>query len=62
MYIEGKTCWLNHLGNALEKFNNRVHGTTKMTLFEMVTNTNKPKHHPIPIDDKNCPNPKWEIL
>ena len=45
MYIEGKACWLNHLGNALEKFNNCVHGTTKKTPFEMVTNTNKPKRH-----------------
>ena len=34
MYIEGKTCWLNHLDAALEKYNNRVHGTTKMTPFE----------------------------
>ena len=41
MYNEGKACWLNHLDTAMEKFNNRVHGTTKMTPFEMVTNTNK---------------------
>ena len=41
MYIEGKACWLNHLDAAMEKYNNRVHGTTKMTPFEMVTNTNK---------------------
>ena len=41
MYIEGKACWLNHLDAALEKYNNRVHDTTKMTPFEMVTNTNK---------------------
>ena len=41
MYIEGKACWLNHLDTAMEKYNNRVHGTTKMTPFEMVTNTNK---------------------
>ena len=38
MYIEGKTCWLNHINNALDKDNNRVHGTTKMTPFEMVSN------------------------
>ena len=38
MYIEGKACWLNHLDTAMEKYNNRVHGTTKMTPFEMVTN------------------------
>ena len=31
MYIEGKACWLNHLENALDKYNNRVRGTTKMT-------------------------------
>ena len=38
MYIEGKACWLNHLENALQKYNNRVHGPTKMTPFEMSTN------------------------
>ena len=38
MYIEGKACWLNHLDDALQKYNNRVHGTTKMTPFEMSTN------------------------
>ena len=38
MYIEGKVCWLNHLDAAMEKYNNRVHGTTKMTRFEMRTN------------------------
>ena len=34
MYIEGKACWLNHLDTAMEKYNNRVHTTTKMTPFE----------------------------
>ena len=34
MYIEGRACWLNHLDAAMEKYNNRVHGTTKMTPFE----------------------------
>ena len=34
MYIEGKGNWLNHLDAALDKYNNRVHGTTKMTPFE----------------------------
>ena len=34
MYIEGKGNWLNHLDAALDKYNNRVHGTTKMTTFE----------------------------
>ena len=38
MYIEGKPCWLNHLDAALQKYNNRVHGTTNMTPFEMSTN------------------------
>ena len=40
MYIEGKACWLNHLENALDKYNNRVHGTTKMTPIEMSTKIN----------------------
>ena len=35
MYIEGKGNWLNHLDAALQKYINRVHGTTKMTPFEM---------------------------
>ena len=39
MYIEGKGNWLNHLDAALDKYNNRVHGTTKMTPFEMSFNT-----------------------
>ena len=34
MYIEGKGNWLNHLDAALQKYNNRVHTTTKMTPFE----------------------------
>ena len=38
MYIEGKACWLNHIDTAMEKYNNRVHGSTKMTPFEMSTN------------------------
>ena len=38
MYTDGKACWLNHLDTAMEKYNNRVHGTTKMTPFEMSTN------------------------
>ena len=36
MYIEGKACWLNHRDAAMENSINRVHGTTKMTPFEMV--------------------------
>ena len=34
MYIEVKGNWLNHLDAALQKYNNRVHGTTKMTPIE----------------------------
>ena len=50
MYIEGKNNWLNHLDAALQKYNNRVHTTTKMTPFEAnkkpidpPTFVNKPK-------------------
>ena len=43
MYIEGKGCWLNHLDAALEKNDIRVHGTTKMTLFEASNDKQKPK-------------------
>ena len=38
MYIERKACWLIHLDTAMKKYNNRVHGTTKMTSFEISTN------------------------
>ena len=51
MYIEGKSCWRNHLDAALEKYNNRVHGTTKMTQFEMATNPIQPIPNPI-LNDK----------
>ena len=34
MYIEGEGNWLNHLDAAIQKYDNRVHGTTKMTPFE----------------------------
>ena len=34
MNIEGKGNWLNHLDAALQKYNNCVHGTIKMTPFE----------------------------
>ena len=33
MYIECNGNWLNHINNALDKYNNRVHGTTKMSPF-----------------------------
>ena len=58
MYIEGKACWLNHLDTAMEKYNNRVHGTTKMTPFEMVTNTNKIINIKI---NKNEKIPKFQV-
>ena len=45
MYIEGKSCWLNHLNTASEKYNSRVHGTTKMTPFEASNNTAKQASH-----------------
>ena len=58
MYIEGKACWLNHLDAAMEKYNNRVHGTTKMTPFEMVTITNKIINIKI---NKNEKIPKFQV-
>ena len=58
MYKEGKACWfINHVDAAMEKYKNCVHGTTKMTPFEMVTNTNKP----IPNDDDNKKVPKFQV-
>ena len=45
MYIQGKGNWLNHLDAALQKYNNRVHGTTKMTPFEMSFNNPRPRSY-----------------
>ena len=45
MYIEGKGSWLNHLDVALQKYNNRVHGTTKMTPFEASNNSLLPSNN-----------------
>ena len=39
----------------MEKYNNRVRGTAKMTPFEMITNTNKPIPNPILNDNENFP-------
>ena len=39
MHIEGKGNWLNHLDAAIQKYNNRVHGTTKVTPFEASNNS-----------------------
>ena len=58
MYIEGKGNWLNHLDAALQKYINRVHGTTKMTPFEAnnqpidpPTFVNKPKQPKFQVGD-----------
>ena len=45
MYIEGKGSWLNHLDAALQKYNKRVHGTTKMTPFEASNNSLLPSNN-----------------
>ena len=58
MYIEGKACWLNHINSALDKYNNRVHTTTRMTPFEASnkpigppTFVNKPKQPKFQVGD-----------
>ena len=53
MYIEGKGNWLNDLDAALQKYNNRVHGTTKMTPFGMSFYKPIPQSYanPIPNND-----------
>ena len=58
MYIEGKGNWFNHLDAALQKYNNRVHTTTKMTPFEAnkkpidpPTFVNKPKQPKFQVGD-----------
>ena len=66
MYIEGKGNWLNHLDAALQKYNNRVHSTTKMTPFEMSFNTLIRAASPnlIPKNDNNNHNnklPKFQV-
>ena len=66
MYIEGKGNWLNHLDAALDKYNNRVHGTTKMTPFEKSFNTLIRAASPnlIPKNDNNNHNnklPKFQV-
>ena len=45
MYIEGKSNWLNHLDAALQKYNNCVHTTTKMTPFEASNNSLLPSNN-----------------
>ena len=60
MYIEGKGNWLNHLDADLQKYNNGVHGTTKMTPFEMNFKRAIRAASPylIPINDNNNHNNK----
>ena len=53
VYIEGKACWLNHLDAAMEKYNNRVHGTTKVTPFEA---NNQPIDPPTFVNKPKQPN------
>ena len=53
MYIEGKACWLNHLDAAMEKYKNRVHGTTKMPPFEA---NNQPIDPPTFVNKPKQPN------
>ena len=57
MYIEVKGSWLNHLDAALQKYNNRVHGTTKMTPFEASNNSLLPSN----ILINNNENPKIQV-
>ena len=62
MYIEGKGNWMNHLDAALQKYNNRVHGTTKMASFE--ESFIKPIPNLIPNNHNNIHNnkvPKFHV-
>ena len=67
MYIEGKGNWLNHLDAALQKYNNRVHGTTKTTPFEMNfwAASRVALHTPIPNNNNNINHnnkiPKFQV-
>ena len=68
MYIEGKGNWLNHINNALDKYNNRVHTTTKMTPFEAnkkpiapPTFVNKPKQPRDSYRSFANPIPKFQV-
>ena len=56
MYIEGKACWLNHINSALDKYNNRVHTTTRMTPFE---SSNKPIDPPTFVNKPK--QPKFQV-
>ena len=57
-YIAGEACWVNLLVAALENYNNRVHGTTRMTHFEADhkpidphNNTDKPQQRKLQRED-----------
>ena len=56
IYIEGKACWLNHINSALDKYNNRVHTTTRMTPFEA---SNKPIDPPTFVNKPK--QPKFQV-
>ena len=60
MYIEGKDNWLNHLDAALQKYNNRVQGTTKMTPFEASNNSLIPSNNI--YNNIKIPKFQWGIL
>ena len=45
MYIEGKGNWLNHIIIAFDKYNFRVHGTTKMPPYEASNNSSIPSNN-----------------
>ena len=48
MPFQDKAWWLNHLDAAMDKFNDGVHGTTKMTSFGIVMKNNTYKHNKHP--------------
>ena len=61
MYIVGKGNWLNHLDAALQKYNNRVHGTTKMTPLEMSFKSAIPRSYANPIPNDGKKSPKFQV-
>ena len=65
MYIEGKCSWLNHLDTVLQKYNNLVHGTTKMTPFEMsscaASQSAIPRSYAIPMPNDSKKVPKFQV-
>ena len=59
MYIEGN--WLNHINYSLDQYKNRVHGTTKMTPFEMSFKTAIPNLIPFSKFPKIPKFPKFQV-